>query len=142
MTKTEELLAVLDLPEDEQVRFLYLHGYEAAKISGPGTLTFTEDDTGKVVAVFRDDGSPLEFDRLVLADLAFRLREEVVSEDSDLWAQACWYVQQWIGWHKIKTWNTPSFAGLNNAEHEILTKGAIVWIIAALIAKELAEEKT
>lgn len=110
MTKIEELLKVFDLSEDEQKSWLVNHGHIDLKyVKIPWSI--------------------------VLADLAFRLRRGAISENSDNWATACWYVQQWISFHKIRIWNIPSFDGLNNAEHEILTKEAIVWIVTALIAK-------
>lgn len=119
--KIKDLLKVLDMPEDEQWEWV---------IAGE-----------KVIKYFPDDDIFIGDPQKYLADLAFRLRDEAISEDSDSWARACWYVQQWINLHEIKTWNIPSFDGLNNAEHEILTKDAIVWIVAASIMKELANGK-
>ena len=104
----QELLAVLDMSEDEQRKWLI---EKAHRIPGRS-----------------------------LADLAFRLRDEAMREYSDNWALACWYVQQWIGFHKIETYESPDLDGLLNADHEILSKSPIHWIIAALIAKDKEDE--
>lgn len=123
MSKIDELLAVPDIPEREQL--LFLESYPDKTIDG-----------FKVLIEGR-----WRLPKNYLPALAFRLRDEAISKDSDLWAQACWYVQQWISFQEIKEWKIPSFEGLNNAEHEILTKEAIVWIIAALIAERLARKE-
>lgn len=87
--KIEELRAVLDMPENEQIDYLFLYGRNL-------------DES--------------------LADLAFRLRDEVVVNQGDVaWHKAvvivCEYMGQGTAW--FKNYGQP-----------------IYWIIAALIAKE------
>lgn len=97
-------------------------------------LDMSEDD--QYDSVMELQGWPDES----LADLAFRLRDEAMAKNSDNWALACWYVQQWIGFHKIETYESPDLDGLLNADHEILSKSPIHWIIAALIAKDKEDD--
>lgn len=93
MTKTEKLLAVLDLPEKEQVDYLFLHDYDL-------------DES--------------------LADLAFRLRDEVLESESGTlhWVMAMFDVYMKMTGSKLLNWKW----GYVKAK-------PIHWIIAALIAK-------
>ena len=119
----QELLAVLDMDEDFQWNFL-----------------IARQDIQEMCQNQLDAWCESKYKRRVLADLAFQLRDEAMREYSDNWALACWYVQQWIGFHKIETYESPDLDGLLNADHEILSKSPIVWIIAALIAKDKEDE--
>ena len=72
-----------------------------------------------------------------LADLAFRLRDEVVKENQDSWLKGCYVVDCKTGNYgdgRIYTDNN----GLT-AESNILRAKPIYWIIAALIAKEMSK---
>ena len=112
-----DLLKVLDMSEDEQWKWLW----ENRQLTHIGwNMTATRN--------------------MILADLAFRLRDESMRENSDNWALACWYVQQWISFHKIETYESPDLDGLLNADHEILSKSPIHWIITARIAKEKEDD--
>ena len=100
--KIKELLSVLDLPEYEQITWLASEG--VAKLMG---------EVGKMVLV------------VSLADLAFRLRDEIKEPEDFL--SALYTVTQYL---KVKY--TETFWGLFYAK-------PIDWIITALIAKELCK---
>jgi len=102
MSKIDELLAVLDMPEDEQIIW-------CAKNAGYDLLDST------------------------LADLAFRLRDEVKKQGLNLqyYNAAQWVMYKATGSHNHGDYKDKWFS--YNAQ-------PIHWIIAALIAKELAKE--
>lgn len=106
MNKIEELLAVLDLPEDEQINWLY-----------EKELVFKKAEkvyTFKGKASWRCCPS--------LADLAFRLRDEVNKVEF----HHCIAI---VAKHLSPT-------VMHYAEYALCTMKPIHWIIAALIAKE------
>ncbi len=122
MTKTEELLAVLDLPEDEQLGFLNnLRQNRQLTISFYG---FHCQPDGK----FRMS----DWNRGLLADLAFRPRDEAVMLKSFQWTAA-------------EVYNKAHHFGLKESETHAPTMMVWVWfathaqpihwIIASLIAK-------
>ena len=117
--RIKELLKVLDLPEDEQLDFLY---------------------NKAVISKYKRGRSCVDFNyrRNLLADLAFRMRDEVNEENSDIWAQACWYVVCWSLFKIIKP-APKRLKALMNSEYYVLSRKSIAWIIAALIARELAK---
>lgn len=98
--KIKELLAVLDMPEEEQIQFL---------------VDYLESST---------DQSYLPDQ---LADLAFRLRDEVGNVAfHHCIAKVCKHINPYV---------------MNYAGYGLCTCQPIHWIIAALCAKELAKEK-
>ena len=99
----QELLAVLDMSEDEQVFWFYRR---------------PEEDLYRVVWI-----APVaRFKRYQLADLAFRLRDEIATKKSQYWQTAKSKVAHkvWGTYHDY-TWDEEA--------------KPIHWIIAALIAK-------
>jgi hypothetical protein len=117
--KIKELLAVLTMPEKEQAKKL-------AKL-------YSQDNDGNLIFY------PVEkiAQRTFLADLAFRLRDEIWSDYPPFTdKQHCWYnalteinkkihTSHWLGGEK--SW------WMEYAQ-------PIHWIIAALVAKQLAKE--
>lgn len=127
-----DLLKVLDMSEDEQIRWVsvkfpaeHIHSLSVAsamKITHPEQI-MTRWNTPT--------------NRRILADLAFRLRDEAkdIKEIKDgvilslPWLRACYLVVNG---------KLDSYANVNGgeeAEYKILKREPIVWIIAALIAK-------
>ena len=69
----QELLAVLDMSEEEQVEFFYIKGYRQLVDTFPaGGLRIKYNDSNEIISV-KHSQSKLRFDRKALADLAFRL---------------------------------------------------------------------
>ena len=80
MSEIKELLAVLDLPEEEQVEFFYIKGYRHLVDTFPaGGLRIKYDEDNKIISV-KHSQSKLRFDRRALADLAFRMRDEICKD--------------------------------------------------------------
>ena len=109
MTKTEELLKVLDMPEEGQLVFVNKL-WRTLLISAEFNLQPDIDGVLKMTTS----------NRRILAALAFRLRDEAVKEDE--WRKGRQAVADYLDrpacmWDE---WSKP-----------------IHWIIAALIAKEL-----
>ena len=65
---------------------------------------------------------------MVLADLAFRLRDEVIKTNKQAWLRACQKMY-------MAKYNVP-ICSAHDAEDYVLRQEPIVWILAALIAKE------
>lgn len=126
--KIKELLAVLDMPEEKQWTYLakkglMSHSWEDAqdiKLEIP-TWRWESSFGRKVKDKFR----------AVLADLAFRLRDEAVVEYEGSWGQATSLVYKYITGAKDKLLTGAWF---------LCTAQPIHFIIAALIAKELAAD--
>ena len=110
--KIKELLAVLDMPESWQ---------QLEKLIKLGHV----DIRYKFVA-YKDTNREL-------ADLAFRLRDEIMKKDRPYWLQACKEVHLALVPQVLNC----SFL---EAERCVLEQHAIGWIIAALRAKKLAKE--
>ncbi len=113
--KIKELLVVLDMPVEEQWAWI------------------TEGK--KVIEFFPDDeifiGDPQKY----LADLAFRLRDEVKAfVGHKFWDEGKCLVANYVA-------NDVEGGGLAYNQWFIDNSQPIHWIIAALIAKELAKEK-
>lgn len=115
MTK-DELLAVLDLSEEEQWIWLREVYYNTAE-------------------------HPDNYYSDTLADLAFRLRDEAIKNNSDAWAKACWQIHQCDSLGEIKYPNIYDTKVLMNSEYWVLTQKAIYWIITALLAALIAKEE-
>lgn len=153
MTKIDELLAVLEMPEEKQR--MQLSRYITPR---PWLHTFTErhidKPTPKWIVECRTCQNQWEFlgyniEQILaeenkirqkecpnpkpitesLATLAFRLRDEAVKKDSYIWTEACVNVFRKV----CSDWDERSFDvwWQDNSR-------PIHWIIAALIAKELA----
>lgn len=112
MSEIDKLLAVLDMPEDEQIKFLENYPDEC----------FLADET--------------------FADLAFRLRDEARKENLEAWNGAIHIVASYINESPMPQDNYATSVEWQWAQHIILNQNeyslAIIWIIAALIAKKLA----
>jgi len=118
---TEELLKVLDMSEEEQVEFFYIKGYRQLVDTFPaGGLKIKYNEKKEIISV-KHSQSELRFDRRALADLAFRLRDEVKSkvEFHHCIAKVCKHLDPYI---------------INYAGYGLCTCKPIHWIIAALIA--------
>lgn len=83
----EKLLAVLDMTEEEQVRWFYLNGFEKENLGDCGGKSFTTTTNlaGKIISIKSNDPRGLRFDRPRLADLAFRMRDEVEKDCRPYW---------------------------------------------------------
>lgn len=141
MTAVNDLLKVLDInSEEQQIKALYelsLIGY------------FAKWDCGR-------DGCTYEGRYGSLADIAFRFRNEVKKLPDFVWSKA-WhlvvaYVVYGYRWnkealeHNFEEWqcSEQSYCTPNTNDREIFAlygSKPIHWIIAALIAKELKENK-
>jgi len=128
MTEIEKLLAVLDMTEDEQ--WVYLA--KAGLMSHP----WNAQDLKLGIELWRWKAY---FEREVkdkyqalLAETAFRLRDEAVVEYEDYWGQATWTVYEYFTGAKDKLLTSSWFLCVAKPIH---------FIIAALIAKELAKDK-
>lgn len=113
MDKTEELLAVLNLPEEQHI----------VKLLDLGAITSDEYDAVESGRIKAD---------MLLADLAFRLRDEV--SKTQYWQEAKYRVGNKVfgGYHEYKqdhesTWDEEA--------------QPIHWIIAVLIAKGWANRR-
>jgi len=117
MTKIDELLTVLDMPEEKWLRAIATFAYHSRKDS-------------EILADFHREYK-CGYMETSLADLAFRLRDEVIQTlGKDYWRDA--WEEIWI---KIKGLTRENYMwGFYKAQ-------PIHWIIAALIAKELAKSK-
>lgn len=118
----DELLAVLDMPEDEQWSWI------------------TEGD--KVIKFFPDDeifiGDPQKY----LADLAFRLRDEADCMSHWWDGVEAVYQKAQADFIEAHIRIAPEIAELNAALQWFTNHSQpIHWIVASLIAKELAKEK-
>ena len=73
------------------------------------------------------------------AELAFRLRDEAVGENKERWLKACFEVDNIAG-----NYNDGRIYTSNNgytAEYNVLKRGAIHWVLAALKTKEQPNER-
>jgi hypothetical protein len=112
-----DLLKVLDMSEDEQWDFFVSH---------QGIQELCEHQL--------DNNCQKKFKRRVLADLAFRLRDEVIEQNLTMWQRAMDIVflktneEHWKEEHQFTRWSAVIFWFSHKAK-------PIHWIIAALIAK-------
>jgi len=136
--KIEELLAILDLPEDEQAIFLKNHFTK---------LYFNSDEWPYWYGVCHilHSGTPSE-QRDILAIIAFQLRDELHNPIGAMsWDIACWEV-----WKYEKKRQDSNILERKHLSRETLERYChqwtsfwaepIHWIIIALIAKLLAKE--
>lgn len=111
--KIQEVLGMLDLSEEDQYNWFEdnfeLEGFN----SGLGFVS-TES----------------------MYDAAFRLRDEIVHEDSDGWADSCWYVTCWDMFNIIRE-PPKTIQARVTAEHAVLSQGPIYWLVAIYIAKKV-----
>lgn len=125
MSKTEELLAVLDLPKEEQFDWLFKRGIVDDSIA-------RSQVTDKIVPHWCD---------IELADLAFRLRDEVVAVDGNAVKLnlGMWYVYRRVQYqdHRFDYPPCGTEQGLASGWFAYYAK-PIHWILASLIAKELS----
>ena len=111
--RTKELLSVLGMSETEQRKW----AWNTAQLEICQILKITE----------------IEFNRLSLADLVFRLRDEAIKLPNYLWAKATKLVYEYT--------NPASATNFYLAASYFADKAQpIHWIIAALIAKELSKD--
>lgn len=134
MAEIKELLAVSDLPEEEQWEWFYQKPLRQRLITG------NEE--------YRGRGNP-EYRHKVLADLAFRLRDEAKAKYRDAWYMACKTTAIWLITAGETFYNDlilPNTVEANRYEADILMEEPIVWIltsqIAALIAKKLSRKES
>lgn len=110
--KIKELLGVLDMDSDSQF-------WTIQKYLSP------------------EEAELYDTSEISLADLAFRLRDEVKSKHEKEWYRACFIVDEGLfnpnGGRGYTEWHGAE------AEHGILQRDPIHWIIAALITKELSK---
>ena len=138
----QELLAVLDMSEDEQVEFFYIKGYRQLVDTFPaGGLRIKFDDNNEIISV-KHSQSKLRFDRKALADLAFRFRNEMETGQWPQLAEAYEIVRQ--HWCKV-SWALRKRQGYNKKHISssffwLFHSKPIHWIIAALIAKGKKDE--
>lgn len=129
-----DLLKVLDMSEEEQVEFFYIKGYRQLVDTFPvGGLRIKCNDSNEIISV-KHSQSKLRFDKRALADLAFRLRDEVIVEQGTMaWFNALFDLNEYVGGSKKYT--TPSMPF--DEDRWLCYYGKpIHWIIAALIAKD------
>ena len=118
----QELLAVLDMDEDFQWNFL-----------------ITRQDIQEMCQNQLDAWSESKYKRRVLADLAFRLRDEIIVNEQGrmAWFNALFDVNEYVGGSKKYT--TPSMPF--DEDRWLCYYGKpIHFIIAALITKEKKDE--
>lgn len=134
----KELLSVLDMSEPEQVEFFYIKGYRQLVDTFPaGGLRIKYNDNKEIVSV-KHSQSELRFDQRALADLAFRLRNELEMEQWPALAKAYECVRnKWCN----DTWQQRHSIGLNKKHISsslfwLFHAKPIHFIVAALIAKE------
>lgn len=124
-SEIEKLLAVLDMPEKEQINWLEKTGIRKTKYSGGLTLPSYPQES--------------------LADLAFGLRDETRNKDINKWNISITIIALHINESpQLKEmsvneteWIWAQHIILNQTEYSI----QIIWIIAASIAKILAKGK-
>ena len=131
----DQLLKVLDMSEEEQVEFFYIKGYRQLVDTFPaGGLRIKYNKNNEIISV-KHSQSKLRFDRLTLADLAFRLRDEVkdLTHKDPEWGDInSLYKAQKSIYEKI----TGEIAFVPQlAEWWVMEAKPIHWIISALIAK-------
>lgn len=119
MTKSEkiqEVLKVLDLSEEGQYIW-FEENFELEEYSS--RLGFV----------------PVES----MCDAAFQMRDELIHEDSDSWADGCWYV---TCWGMIKNTKEPrvNVRAKIAAEYIVLGQSPIYWLVAIHIARLLKED--
>lgn len=125
MSKIDKLLKVLDMPENKQLVFVN-NLWQNRQISQEYDLS--PDIHGKLKMTFQN--------RVMLADLAFRLRDEVKDHKR---------ARHLVYRHLIKLGKIPKL--MCNCCYQpwwdwwVDSSQSIHWIIAALIAKELAKEQ-
>jgi len=74
-----------------------------------------------------------------MCDAAFRMRDEMMHEDSDRWAAGCWYVTCWCMFKMIQDPPIDNIQKRINAEQYVLSRSAMYWMVAIYIAKLLKE---
>lgn len=125
MTKIDELLAVLDMPEREQCKYFY------DKIDSRCV------DVENIVLI-EGEGMCLEFagevkfNKKEMADLAFRLRDET---DKHEWETGLFEIYEYLASKQPKKKMLYAFGFWKSAFAQ-----PIHWIIASLIAKELKND--
>ena len=110
-----DIAKVLGMPNCEYVKWVYEQGLISKKD----------------YYYYLEGGVPSS---MVIADLAFRLRDEAVGENKERWLKACFEVDNIAG-----NYNDGRIYTRNNgytAEYNVLKRGPIHWVLAALKAKE------
>jgi len=124
LMQTEELLKVLDLPEEELNEWFYKNQHR-------WRLRYLDVDGTRLCS---------------LADLAFRLRDEAKKIHKIAWWLACYTVSLWLLTKSLvlHNWNDVDIDSVEGYEAGILRQSPMVWIvtaqIAAIIAKELEKK--
>lgn len=139
MTEIEKLLAVLELLPDEypfqqehrQCKMLVENGLANVCLQQQG-----QPKTGLIYDISSSNEPLYEFgDKRLLADLAFKLRDEAVAREDGNWCEA----EYEVFLHIIGEENEKDAIGLDTWCS--MYAKPIHWIIIALIAKQLAKDK-
>lgn len=122
----KDLLAVLDMSEAEQVKFLYINGHrQVLKTFSPGRLNVKYGENHEIIDIWNSQGE-LSFDLPALADLAFRLTIQTTINTRYL--EACKLIYK-------KVFHTGIFTQRDMWLWFATRAPSIAKIIAALIAK-------
>lgn len=132
--KIKELLSVSNMTEEEQLKWIANYLRHIIPIEAFATCK------GEIYLCNQN--------RWILADLAFRLRDEAKRKYINAWYIACKQVSIWLMTSGKTYYDNVSILNLRESHHyeaSVLKQKPTIWVIttsiAALITKELAKEQ-